>query len=92
MWETQEFDGHIQWFCEGTELSRPTINKLFKKFIKNGWIIESRKVGGLHFYKLNTDNKLVIQMLSLLSTYINDYLQKMIKAEEKKVEKKLTGK
>ncbi|MBI4393860.1 MAG: winged helix-turn-helix transcriptional regulator [Euryarchaeota archaeon] len=54
-----EFDYTISEIARNSDVSRPTTYKVVDEFVKNGILIETRKVGISSFYKLNLGHNAV---------------------------------
>lgn len=69
MWENQELDGPIIMFYEGAGVTRPTLMKVFPEFQEQEWIICSRVVRGVQYFKVNTRHYIVKEMLDLIGKF-----------------------
>lgn len=84
MWEARDFDGPIKWFVEGAGVTRPTLMKVFPDFLDQDWIICSRVVRGIQYYKINVNHFIVKDMLLLMSKFIHANTEMLMAKEDVK--------
>ena len=81
LWEWKDIDGTKHDMGNCGNLSKPSLYKVLPTFLKYEWVIPSRKVGGIQYYKLNLQHYLVKQMLKVIDMHIEANVH-IISAEE----------
>ena len=69
--DISNFHGYsITEMAQGANISRTSLYKIFGHFIDNEWIIPSKYLKGIQYYKLNKNHFIVRELLKLLSLFI----------------------
>lgn len=58
----QEIDVSVQDICDGTGLSRTTVDKILFDMHDFGWVTKTRKIGRAQMYELNLFNDLMVKL------------------------------
>ncbi|MFH1132978.1 MAG: winged helix-turn-helix domain-containing protein [Nanoarchaeota archaeon] len=60
-----EMDVSVTDICDGTGLSRKTVDSILINLIKSEIVTNTRKVGKTEMYKINTNNKISNKLLEI---------------------------
>jgi len=63
--------------CDGTELSRKTVEKILDNFVEEGIVIKTRKVGKSQMLKLNDANPIVQKLRDINRIVLEQQEQKL---------------
>jgi hypothetical protein len=62
-----------QMLAEEAGISRPALYKVFNSFLKYEWIIEHEVVKGKQTYRLNEENYIVREMVTLMDIFVHTH-------------------
>ncbi len=71
----QEFDYNLKEISELAEVSYATLKRTFPYFIKNKFVIKTRKIGKANLYKLNKRNKEVNRFIDYFWARVDAYIE-----------------
>lgn len=83
LWELgYNIDGTLSDLANCAGISRTSLYKILPSFIDNEWIIPSRFVRGVQYYKSNSNHYIVKDMISLLNKFVMDDFEIEVVAEQ----------
>ncbi len=74
----QDFDYSLKDIARFSNISYPCMKQLKKELVKDGWIVQTRKVGKAQMYKLNISSKKVEKFVEFFWTVVNEEVEKEI--------------
>ncbi len=74
----QDFDYSLKDIAKFSKISYPCMKQLKKELVKDGWIVQTRKVGKAQMYKLNISSKKVEKFVDFFWTVVNEEVEKEI--------------
>lgn len=82
--ENRAFDYSKEEIAKGSEISRPTLYRIWNVLEGNGIIEETRKYGNTQLYKINEKNELVKLLIKLEEAAVREQFKRM-KSKNRKV-------
>lgn len=83
--ENRAFDYSKEEIAEGSEISRPTLYRIWPLLERNGLLIETRKYGNTQLFKINENSELVKFLIKLELQILREQFKRMsssVKAEK----------
>lgn len=66
----------------GAEIGRATFYKLFTRLLKQGFIVQTQKIGNIQLYTINQKNPTIQQLIKLHNQVLKEILEKhMLRVE-----------
>ena|SRR3989338_1055628 len=75
--ENRAFDYSKEEIAEGSEISRPTLYRIWSLLEKNGIIAKTRKYGNAQLFKINESNELVKVLIKLEVAAVKEQFKRM---------------
>ena len=75
--ENRAFDYSKKEIAEGSEISRPTLYRIFPLLEKNDLIVKTRKYGNTQLYKVNENNEMVKFLIKLEIQMVKEQFKRM---------------
>lgn len=72
----QDFDYSLKDIANFSKISYPCMKQLKKELVKDGWIVQTRKVGQAQMYKLNISNQKVAKFIEFYWTVVDEEVDK----------------
>ena len=82
MIENRAFDYSKEEIAKGSEISRPTLYRIWPLLERNGLLQETRKYGKTRLYKINETNELVKVLVHLEIAAVKEQFKRMEKPSE----------
>ena len=89
--DNMPFDYSKKEIIEGSGISKTTFFKIWKDFVKYKIVSPTRKYGKTQLFKINKENTLVKQLLSLEFVLANEYAEKIAKSFSRTRKQKLSA-
>ncbi len=77
--ENRAFDYSKEEIAEGSEISRPTLYRIWPLLEKNGIIAKTRKYGNAQLFKIDESNELVKVLVKLELAAVREQFKRMEK-------------
>ncbi len=77
--ENRAFDYSKEEIAEGSEISRPTLYRIWPLLGKNGIIAKTRKYGNAQLFKIDESNELVKVLIKLELAAVREQFKRMEK-------------
>ncbi len=77
-----DIDGTLSDLANCANISRTSLYKILPTFLKHEWIIPSRYVKGLQYYKLNSKHFIVRDMINLLNNHVQSNVEMELAADK----------
>lgn len=90
----REFDYSLTDIAENSDVAWSTLNLLWPKLEENKIVMHTRNVGKAKMYKLNTENKIVQDLIKFADSIVWNYTESEIlkeEIEEQQIEKSLAA-
>lgn len=81
----QDFDYSIKDIAYHSKISYPCMKQLKKELIKDGWILQTRKIGHAQMYKLNLKNKKVQKFIDFFWAVVNEEVEKKLRIKQEEI-------
>src|SRR3989338_10155439 len=75
--ENRAFDYSKEEIAEGSDISRPTLYRIWPLLEKNGLLQETRKYGNTRLYKINEKNEMVKILIKLEIAAVREQFKRM---------------
>lgn len=77
--ESNMFDYPITEIAKNSNVHFQTFQKIWPKFVKNNFVMKTRRLGNSELYKINRENPVVQKLIELDSFLCKQYSEKQIK-------------
>lgn len=77
--ESDMFDYPITEIAKNSNVHFQTFKKIWPRFVKNKFVIKTRRLGNSYLYKINKDNPIIQKLIELDKFLCEQYASKRIK-------------